>query len=525
MIGIQRWRGRLAGARRIVATAGWCGLILQLTLCCDRLNGQEVTGLQAAVILEQAMTESIARCEKSVVSIARVAKLPADLFSGRDVRPENRVGFFDQFGQRQIPEKPEVTSPDFVPNEFGTGIIVDRSGLILTNYHLLDVDSDHYVTTVDRKVFRTEIKAADPRSDLAVLQVKDRFSATDFVPMPMGNSKSLKKGHIVLALGNPYAIARDGQVSCSWGIVSNLARKVANPTQDNPSAARDPVIHELGTLIQTDAKLNLGTSGGALVNLKGEMVGLTTALSAITGYDQAAGYAIPADDTFHRIVATLKQGREVEYGFLGILPKNLDPQEVLDGKHGARILGAGKLGTPANNAGLRDNDVITHVGDDPIYNAEGLRLMVGRLPPAAQVKLTIERGGRIHTAIASLDKYPWHGKRQRIVTVFPPEWRGMQVDYVSAVMATNRLDYPNGPCVAVLSVKPDSPSAKAGLLAGVLITHVNDTVVSNPEEFRNEVSRRTGEVKLTLADSVVHVKPDGSDKKEPEKKGSEFKSR
>jgi len=74
---------------------------------------------------------------------------------------------------------------------FGTGVVVDRSGLILTNYHLLDADSDHFVTTIDRKVFRTEIKAADPRSDLAVLQIKERFSPSDFVPMPLGNSQRL----------------------------------------------------------------------------------------------------------------------------------------------------------------------------------------------------------------------------------------------------------------------------------------------------------------------------------------------
>jgi len=172
------------------------------------------------------------------------------------------------------------------------------------------------------------------------------------------------------------------------------------------------------------------------------MVGLTTALSAITGYDQAAGYAIPVDETFRRIVETLKQGREVEYGFLGIQPKNLTPDEILNGKHGAKVASEVHGGTPAKSAGLEYDDIITHIGDDPIHNADGLRLLVGRLPPSQPVRLTFERKGRILTTTASLAKFAWHGKRPRIVTVFPPDWRGLQVDYPSAALGLNRSDYP-----------------------------------------------------------------------------------
>lgn len=495
----RSWSG-VSVARWVASLAGACGITLVLVVGSQGLHAQETTGLQAAIALEHAMTESIERCEKSVVSIARVKPATDDL-SAKMFRPEAGRLFIDPFGQRHIPSdnKPDATSPDFVPNDFGTGVVIDRSGLILTNYHLLDADSDHYVTTIDRKVFRTEIKAADPRSDLAVLQVKDRFSPSDFVPMPLGNAKTLKKGHIVLSLGNPYSIARDGQVSCSWGIVSNLSRKVATPKDDSAANVRDPIIHDLGNLIQTDAKLNLGTSGGALVNLKGEMVGLTSALSAITGYDQAAGYAIPVDDTFRRIVDTLKQGREVEYGFLGIMPMNLRPDEVLNGKHGVRIESNIRPGTPAFDAGLENNDVITHVGDDAIYNADGLRLMVGKLPPSAHVRLTFERNGHIHSSTVTLAKHGLKGKRQRIVTVMPPEWRGLQVDYSSVALAIPQADVPTVPCVVITDVRPDSPAAKAGLNAGMFVTHVDNTTISTPDEFRNEVTKKSGEVKLLMS--------------------------
>src|SRR3972149_8527359 len=159
--------------------------------------------------------------------------------------------------------------------EFDIHVVVDRQGLILTAYHVLGEESDYYVPTHDGKVFLAKIKGADPRSDLAVLAIQ----AADLEPIPFGEASTLKRGQFVIALGNPYAIARDGQVSASWGIVANLARK-APPVPDESQPTGKSTLHHFGTLIQTDAKLNLGTSGGPLLNLKGEMVGLTPALAA-----------------------------------------------------------------------------------------------------------------------------------------------------------------------------------------------------------------------------------------------------
>ena len=216
---------------------------------------------------------------------------------------------------------PQPTDPSFIPSEYGSGVVVDRRGLILTAYHVLGEDSDYYVTTPDRKVYRAWVKGADPRSDLAVLSI----DAAGLVPIALGDATTLRKGQFVITLGNPYAIARDGQASAGWGIVANLARKAPpSPEDSEPSAQR--TLHHFGTLIQTDAKLNIGASGGPLLNLKGEMVGLCVALAALAGYETSAGYAIPVDATFRRVLDTLKQGREVEYGFLGIQPANLRPQ-------------------------------------------------------------------------------------------------------------------------------------------------------------------------------------------------------
>ncbi len=126
-------------------------------------------------------------------------------------------------------------------------------------------------------------------------------------PIALGNAAELKKGQIVISLGNPYAVARDGQASAAWGIVSNLGRKApATPSESDPSGR--PTLHHYGTLIQTDAKLNLGTSGGPLLNLKGEMVGLSVVLAAAAGYEAAGGYAIPVDDNVPPRVGNAQTG-------------------------------------------------------------------------------------------------------------------------------------------------------------------------------------------------------------------------
>ncbi len=248
-------------ARQALLTA-WC-----LVLACALFAGlygpraaaaQEVTGLQAALAIENALTAAIAQSDKSVVAIARVSRHDRD-----DLGPlEPRL---DPFGAlRIVPAKPRPGEADFVPDDFASGVIIDRRGLILTNYHALGEDSDYFVTTAERKAYPARIKAADPRSDLAVLSI----DAHDLPAIKFGDAANLKKGQIVIALGNPYAIARDGQASASWGIIANFERK-APPSPDDAATSGKRTLHQFGTLIQTDAKLNLGTSGGALHQSQG----------------------------------------------------------------------------------------------------------------------------------------------------------------------------------------------------------------------------------------------------------------
>ncbi len=447
--------------------------------------------LGAAASVEQAVIKAIARAESSVVAIARVQKPEP----GRDFPLEFRP---DPFGRRAVPySSPSPTDPDFVPSQYGTGVVVDPGGLILTANHILGDRCDYYVTTKDRRIFAATVKGADPRSDLAVLAIQ----AHDLEPIVLGDVGGVRKGQIVIALGNPYAIARDGQVSASWGIVSNLARK-APPLVDEDHPTGKSTLHHFGTLIQTDAKLNLGTSGGPLLNLQGEMIGLTTALAATAGYEQSAGYAYPVDETFCRVVDTLKRGREVEYGFLGVSPAPLSLDARLAGIHGTRLDWV-VPGMPAERAGLRPGDFVTAVNGRPIYDADGLVLEVGRLPVEATVRLTVVRDSRTLDIEAALTKYRVLGRQ--IVTEPAPRWRGMRVEYLSAVLdAIGRggggaLAFDDG--VVVTHVDEASPAWEAGVRPGMLVRRVNGEPVGTPGQFRRLVRGKSGAVRLQLADS------------------------
>jgi len=253
-------------------------------------------------------------------------------------------------------------------------------------------------------------------------------------------------------------------------------------------------------LIQTDAKLNLGTSGGPLVNLKGEMVGMTTAIPAVVGFQESAGYAIPVDATFRRALENLKQGREVEYGFLGIQLGNLGLEEIAAGDGGTRVDRV-MPGMPAARHGLRAGDLIVSVDREPVRDPDELVREISKFPLEAAVKLGVRRGAQRLEVEVPLTKYRVRGRK--IVTNAPPAWRGMRVDYATAVYdaytALRAEGVTLGESVAVTEVDQGTPAWQAGLRPGMLVSHVERTAVRTPKEFRDAVTRRAGPIELRVA--------------------------
>jgi len=461
------------------------------------------TGLSAQLPadLEQSVEEAIARAEPSVVAVSRS--------SPREDRPADRpdIDVFDELRQRAS------TGARAAP--VACGVIIDRVGLVLTEYLAVRDGDDHSIRTIEGNDYAAKIRAADPRSGLAVLEVAsaasspqrsvgaDKDSDSNFPAIAIADASTVRKGQFVIAIGNPFAIATDGQASTSLGIITNIARKAPPGTNLNnaPGPTNDfrTTIHHLGTLLQTDAKLGWSAGGGALVNLRGELVGITTTASVIAGHEQSAGYAIPMNAAVRRAIETLKQGREVEYGMLGI-GFGSDPLAAdADRRSPLRIAVVYPNG-PAARAGLQPRDVITHVNNQPVADIDGVQLAVGVVPPGTPLDITYERDRRRVTARVALTKLAVAGKV--IATVRPDAWRGMRVDYATTLDAvrlrhaidSGELDREG--CVLVADVEPDSTAWRAGVRPGMFVSHIAGKRVSTPDEFRSAVEQLGDEFDL-----------------------------
>ena len=264
------------------------------------------------------------------------------------------------------PHQVQLANPDVVPESYGSGVVIDEKGLILTNRHVVTGATKIFVRLPGNKASYAEIHADDPRSDLAVIRLLD----ARVLPVPaikLGDGGNVRKGQLVLALANPFAAGfRDGSPSASWGIISNIRRRAPGGNREDE---RDRTLHHYGTLLQTDARLNLGCSGGALIDLKGELIGLTTSLAAIAGGETPGGFAVPMDAGMRRIIEVLRRGEEVEYGFLGVVFQR-GPE---DGRGRGGVLIKSVLpGSPAQHAGLRDGDTLLRVNGVEVNDADDL---------------------------------------------------------------------------------------------------------------------------------------------------------
>ncbi len=465
----------------------------------SRLTAQDAAGIVAAI--ENVTVAAIAKAEQSVVAIARVR---------RDRNAGNRATTNALSLGLSLGLNDPLSNPDFVPSFFGSGVVISEDGYIVTCAHVLgDPRENDYFVWLDRRSYAArvvgmsaKVMAADPFSDLAVLKIEGQ----SLKPIEYADASKLQKGRFVIALGNPDAIARDGQASASWGMISNLNR-IAPSDTDDISLSKE-TIHQYGTLIQTDAKLNLGTSGGALVDLEGKLVGLTTSLSAKLGDDSAAGFAIAADELFRRVVSQLQLGKLPEFGFLGIQPEELLPSEKRRGMLGARV-GVVLQGLPGDRAGLRPQDIIVQVDDQTIYDRNDLFRELSAAAAGQSVDLLVQRKRSdasrpaVMRLTAEVSKKLVQSSRPSFAIHANPKWRGLSVEYATAIPTELlRFGVPGfggiRPAVAIAEVEPDSPAWRAGLRPGHGVRSVDGQELDSPEAFYKAISSARRSVKLEI---------------------------
>jgi S1-C subfamily serine protease len=264
----------------------------------------------------------------------------------------------------------------------GTGFVVDPAGYIVTNEHVISGADAVWVTTDSGAVLPAIVVGSDPRSDLAVLKVPVKLPALRLV-----DAKEVERGQWTITLGNPIGLAGEGEMAMSVGIVSATKRSLPRLSRNEKRLYLD--------LIQTTAEVNPGNSGGPLLDANGDVIGVVTAVVMPQRTTNGLGFAIPIDERFRATVDQLKQGREIRYGYVGVMVSKATAQ--LDGQPFARAavrIDGVEIGSPAHDAELADGEIVLAVNGVNVASEDEFVLEVGRLAPDQPAKLTLCRNGR-----------------------------------------------------------------------------------------------------------------------------------
>lgn len=282
---------------------------------------------------------------------------------------------FQYFFGPQVPQQRESKVGS------GSGVIVSQDGYIVTNNHVIDGADKIEVTLDDKRTYTAELIGADPTTDLALLKIKEN----NLSYITYGNSDEVKIGEWVLAVGNPFNLTS----TVTAGIVSAKARNI-NILENNPNKG----LHPIESFIQTDAAVNPGNSGGALVNTKGELVGINSAIASNTGSYTGYSFAIPVNIT-RKVVADLLEFGEVQRAFIGVSIRDLDSKLAIE-KNIPEIKGvyvdALTDGGSAEEAGIKTGDVILKIADVNVNNVPELQEQVSRYRPGDKINVTLKRG-------------------------------------------------------------------------------------------------------------------------------------
>jgi putative serine protease PepD len=267
------------------------------------------------------------------------------------------------------------------PQSQGSGFVYDDEGHVITNQHVVDGASTVSVTLSSGKRYDATVVGTDPSTDLAVLKVD--APASELEPLSLADSDEVKVGEGVVAIGSPFGLEQ----TVTTGIVSALHRQITAP---NDFAIDDA--------IQTDAAINHGNSGGPLLNLDGEVIGVNSQIESESGGNDGVGFAIPSN-TVERIADELIADGSVEHAYLGV------SSEDTENADGARIADV-RAGTPASRAGLRSGDVVTAIDGESVDSSDELRRQIEAHAPGDEVELTIRRGGDDETLKVTLGTRP-----------------------------------------------------------------------------------------------------------------------
>ncbi len=348
----------------------------------------------------------------------------------------------------------------------GSGFIIDPKGYIITNNHVVENADEIVVKLSTGKEYKAKVVGRDAKTDIALIELK---GATDLPSVKLSDSEGLRVGDWVVAIGNPFGLEN----TVTAGIVSALGRHINQGPYDN--------------FIQTDAAINPGNSGGPLLNTKGEVVGINTAIFSRGGGNIGIGFAIPIS-LAHEIVPQLKERGHVTRGWLGVMIQKVTPDIAeslgLEDTKGALVADVVKEG-PAEAAGLKQGDVIVEFDGKPVVDSAELPLLVARTGVGKSVRLKIIRdknSQEVTVKIAELKD-----EEQAEAGGGTSEDLGLAVQSLTPDLAENLNLDKSLKGVVVTQVEPGGPAAEAGLRRGDVILEVNRKAVKNAAAFQKAI--------------------------------------
>jgi len=376
------------------------------------------------------------------------------------------------FGNQQGGQPPAVEAK-------GAGFLIDSSGIVVTNNHVVKDAQTVSVTLSDGTSYPAKIIGTDPKTDLAVLKI----SAGHPLPyVELGSSADVEPGEWVVAMGNPYGLG--GTVTA--GIVSALGRDIGDGPYDK--------------FIQIDAPINEGNSGGPLFDQHGEVIGINTAILSPTGGSVGIGFAIPSD-MVKRVVTQLIAGGKVVRGYLGVAAQQITPQMAQalglptdDPATDGALVAAVSAGSPAEHAGLQPMDVITKVNGATVTNPEDLAADIANVEPGQSTAISFLRGGQDHdvtVAVTTMPVNPDAGFQVGGGQASPAPSQGALGLTLAPLTPEDRsqLNLPADATGAVITdVKPNSPADMAGLQPGDLLVGVGSQDVTSPDQAVADIS-------------------------------------
>jgi serine protease Do len=419
-------------------------------------------------------TDLAKKMKPSVINIrsTKIVKHPGGGFQGPSGPKSPFRDFFgDEFFERFFGEIPPR---EFPQNSLGSGFIIDEQGYILTNNHVIEKADKIKVRLSDEQEFDAEVVGRDPKTDIALIKIE---SSTPLQAVTMGDSDKLQVGEWLIAIGNPFGLEH----TVTAGIVSAKGRVLGSGPYDD--------------FIQTDASINPGNSGGPLINMRGEVVGINTAI--IAG-GTGIGFAIPIN-MVKEILPQLKEKGEVTRGWLGVMIQNVTPELAkqfgLEKSEGALVAQVME-DSPAEKAGIKREDIIIEFDEEKIHKMSELPKIVANTPVGKQVEVKVIRQGKakkLKTEVGEL-------KKEEVAKAgeFTIEKElGLTVQDLTPEIAKH-LGISEKAGVLVSQVKVGSPAHEAGIRRGDIIREIDRQPIEDLKGYRRQMDKLKGKKEILM---------------------------